>query len=104
MANMVLFTLYIVIPTSLSEPDWVASEREQFTQFRDTDGNGLMDLEEVKVWMLTLMKLDNEKNSVATRSSTKFPSQAWIIPPDFDHSEAEAKVISIVNHHILLLS
>jgi len=46
------------------EPDWVASEREQFTQFRDTDGNGLMDLEEVK---------------------------AWIIPPDFDHSEAEAK-------------
>ena len=33
------------------EPDWVASEREQFTQFRDTDGNGLMDLEEVKVWM-----------------------------------------------------
>ena len=49
MANMVLFTLYIVIPTSLSEPDWVASEREQFTQFRDTDGNGLMDLEEVKV-------------------------------------------------------
>merc|ERR1711910_286489 len=46
------------------EPDWVASEREQFTQFRDSDGNGLMDLEEVK---------------------------AWIIPPDFDHSEAEAK-------------
>ena len=36
---------------SPSEPDWVASEREQFTQFRDTDGNGLMDLEEVKVWM-----------------------------------------------------
>ena len=34
---------------SPSEPDWVASEREQFTQFRDTDGNGLMDLEEVKV-------------------------------------------------------
>ena len=53
MANMVLFTLYIVIPTSLSEPDWVASEREQFTQFRDTDGNGLMDLEEVKVmWFI----------------------------------------------------
>ena len=49
MANMVFFTSYIVIPTSLSEPDWVASEREQFTQFRDTDGNGLMDLEEVKV-------------------------------------------------------
>ena len=49
MANMVLFTLYIVIPTSLSEPDRVARKREQFTQFRDTDGNGLMDLEEVKV-------------------------------------------------------
>ena len=50
--------------------------------------------------MLTQMQLDNEKNSVAARSSTKFPSQAWIIPPDFDHSEAEAKVISIVKHHI----
>jgi len=46
------------------EPDWVASEREQFTKFRDRDGDGFMDLEEVK---------------------------AWIIPPDFDHSEAEAK-------------
>merc|ERR1712059_137164 len=46
------------------EPDWVASEREQFTKYRDSDGDGLMDLEEVK---------------------------AWIIPPDFDHSEAEAK-------------
>ena len=54
--------------------------------------------------ILTQMELDNEKNSVAARNSTKFPPQAWIIPPDFDHSEAEAKVISIVNHHILLLS
>ena len=54
--------------------------------------------------ILTQMELDNEKNSVAARSFTKFPSQAWIIPPDFDHSEAEAKVIFIINHHILLLS
>ena len=54
--------------------------------------------------ILTQMELDNEKNSVAARSFTKFPSQAWSIPPDFDHSEAEAKVISIVNHHFLLLS
>jgi len=46
------------------EPDWVASERDQFTRFRDFNGDGFMDLEEVK---------------------------AWIIPPDFDHSEAEAK-------------
>ena len=86
----------------------MASEREQFTQFRDTDGNGLMDLEEVKVWMEYSLKwswiMTNEKNSVAARSFTKFPSQAWIIPPDFDHSEAEAKVIFIVNQHILLLS
>eukprot|EP00095_Tigriopus_kingsejongensis_P010610 maker-scaffold795_size96016-snap-gene-0.17 protein:Tk10610 transcript:maker-scaffold795_size96016-snap-gene-0.17-mRNA-1 annotation:"calumenin precursor" len=47
-----------------SEPDWVKSEREQFEQFRDTNKDGFMDLEEVK---------------------------AWIIPADFDHSEAEAK-------------
>ena len=51
-----------------------------------------------------LTQMENEKNSVAARSFTKFPSQAWIIPPDFDHSEAEAKVISIVNHHIRILS
>jgi len=49
---------------TVEEPDWVASEREQFSKFRDRDGDGFMDLEEVK---------------------------AWIIPPDFDHSEAEAK-------------
>ncbi|XP_059079403.1 calumenin-B-like [Tigriopus californicus] len=47
-----------------AEPDWVKSEREQFEQFRDADKDGFMDLEEVK---------------------------AWIIPADFDHSEAEAK-------------
>jgi len=49
---------------TVEEPDWVTSEREQFEKFRDRDGDGFMDLEEVK---------------------------AWIIPPDFDHSEAEAK-------------
>lgn len=46
------------------EPEWVVSEREQFTKFRDRNGDGFMDVEETK---------------------------AWIIPPDFDHSEAEAK-------------
>merc|ERR1712226_557717 len=46
------------------EPEWVSVEREQFTKFRDLDGDGLMNLEEVK---------------------------AWIIPEDFDHSDAEAK-------------
>jgi Ca2+-binding EF-hand superfamily protein len=46
------------------EPEWVQKEREQFTEFRDHDKDGFMDLEEVK---------------------------AWIIPADFDHSEAEAK-------------
>ena len=48
----------------MTEPDWVVSERDQFSKFRDRDGDGTMDLEEVK---------------------------AWIIPPDYDHSEAEAK-------------
>lgn len=47
-----------------AEPDWVKNEREQFVNFRDTNKDGVMDKEEVK---------------------------AWIIPPDYDHSEAEAK-------------
>jgi len=47
-----------------TEPEWVVSEKEQFAEFRDKNGDGFMDLEEVK---------------------------AWIIPPDFDHSGAEAK-------------
>jgi Ca2+-binding EF-hand superfamily protein len=46
------------------DPDWVKAEREQFQTYRDTNSDGYMDLEEVK---------------------------AWIIPPDFDHSEAETK-------------
>jgi len=46
------------------EPAWVVSEREMFTKQRDSDGNGYLDVEEVK---------------------------AWIVPPDFDHSEGEAK-------------
>ncbi|KAF4523076.1 hypothetical protein B566_EDAN003088 [Ephemera danica] len=46
------------------EPDWVRSEKEQFARFRDKNGDGVMDKEEVK---------------------------SWIIPPDFDHAEAEAR-------------
>ena len=46
------------------EPEWVASEREQFTTMRDTNKDGKMDKEEVR---------------------------DWIIPTDYDHSDAEAK-------------
>jgi len=48
----------------VEEPEWVVSERHQFAKVRDTNGDGYLDVEEVK---------------------------AWIVPPDFDHSEAEAK-------------
>ncbi|KAL5007837.1 hypothetical protein ScPMuIL_016643 [Solemya velum] len=46
------------------EPEWVKSEREQFSTYRDRNKDGKMDNEEVK---------------------------HWIIPPDYDHSQAEAK-------------
>ncbi|XP_050307899.1 calumenin [Anthonomus grandis grandis] len=46
------------------EPDWVKSEKEQFTIYRDKDGDGLMDEQEVK---------------------------NWILPDDFDHADAEAR-------------
>lgn len=46
------------------EPDWVKSEREQFSQHRDTNKDGKMDKDEV---------------------------QKWIIPDDYDHSDSEAK-------------
>ncbi|CAG0914851.1 unnamed protein product [Notodromas monacha] len=45
-----------------AEPEWVTQEREQFRQVRDKNGDGFLDETEVK---------------------------AWIIPPDYDHSEAE---------------
>lgn len=31
------------------EPDWVKNEREQFSQYRDKDGDGFMDKEEVSL-------------------------------------------------------
>ncbi|XP_078666809.1 calumenin-like isoform X3 [Branchiostoma floridae x Branchiostoma belcheri] len=46
------------------EPDWVKSEREQFGTFRDKNGDGKMDKDEVR---------------------------DWIIPPDYDHADAESK-------------
>lgn len=46
------------------EPDWVKHERETFKTFRDKDGDGSLNNEEVK---------------------------DWIIPQDFDHAEAESK-------------
>merc|ERR1711881_218274 len=46
------------------EPDWVKTEREQFTEYRDKNKDGKMDPEEVK---------------------------DWILPPDYDHVSSEAK-------------
>lgn len=46
------------------EPEWVKSEREQFTNYRDKNKDGKMDKTEV---------------------------MDWIIPADYDHSLAEAK-------------
>ncbi|CAH0560420.1 unnamed protein product [Brassicogethes aeneus] len=46
------------------EPEWVKGERDQFNTYRDKDGDGFMDEEEVK---------------------------NWILPQDFDHAEAEAR-------------
>ena len=46
------------------EPEWVQNERMQFNNFRDKNKDGQMDRDEVR---------------------------DWIIPPDYDHAEAEAK-------------
>ncbi|XP_034032506.1 calumenin-B [Thalassophryne amazonica] len=47
-----------------SEPEWVMTEREQFTEFRDKNKDGKMDKDETR---------------------------DWILPSDYDHAEAEAK-------------
>ena len=47
-----------------SVPDWVTREREQFKEYRDKNRDGFLDQEEIKF---------------------------WILPPDYDHSEAEAR-------------
>ena len=48
----------------MEEPEWVATEREQFSEFRDKNKDGKMDREE---------------------------TMDWILPSDYDHAEAEAK-------------
>ena len=47
-----------------AEPEWVKSEKEQFREYRDKNKDGKMDKEEVA---------------------------AWILPPDYDHVDSEAK-------------
>lgn len=46
------------------EPDWVQNEKFQFNSYRDKNGNGVLDENEVK---------------------------NWILPDDFDHADAEAR-------------
>jgi Ca2+-binding EF-hand superfamily protein len=46
------------------EPEWVKTEREQFSEYRDQNKDGKMDKEEIK---------------------------SWILPDNYDHAEAEAK-------------
>lgn len=45
-------------------PEWVVNEKEQFKEYRDKDKDGKLNVEEVK---------------------------DWIIPPDYDHTDAETK-------------
>lgn len=51
-------------PDQKGEPDWVAAERDMFKTYRDKNGDGKLDNEELK---------------------------EWIMPTGFDHAEAEAK-------------
>ncbi|GCC34392.1 hypothetical protein chiPu_0012865 [Chiloscyllium punctatum] len=46
------------------EPEWVKTEREQFSDFRDINKDGKMDKSEIK---------------------------HWILPEDYDHAQAEAR-------------
>ena len=46
------------------EPDWVKTERDQFSDFRDLNKDGKMDQEEIR---------------------------HWILPKDYDHAQAEAR-------------
>ncbi|TKS70039.1 Reticulocalbin-1 Precursor [Collichthys lucidus] len=46
------------------EPDWVKTEREQFSDFRDLNKDGKMDMDEIR---------------------------HWIMPQDYDHAQAEAR-------------
>ncbi|KAL0113413.1 hypothetical protein PUN28_012520 [Cardiocondyla obscurior] len=46
------------------EPEWVKNEKEQFSLYRDKDGDGFLNADEVKT---------------------------WIIPAEFDHAEAESR-------------
>uniref|UniRef100_A0A1A8FCC8 Reticulocalbin 1, EF-hand calcium binding domain n=1 Tax=Nothobranchius korthausae TaxID=1143690 RepID=A0A1A8FCC8_9TELE len=46
------------------EPDWVKTEREQFSDFRDLNKDGKMDQDEIR---------------------------QWIMPQDYDHAQAEAR-------------
>lgn len=50
--------------TEGEEPEWVQHERETFKSVRDTNGDGYLDFEEVK---------------------------AWIMPDDYDHSVSESQ-------------
>lgn len=51
-------------PDQKGEPDWVKSEREMFKSYRDKNGDGKLDKDELK---------------------------EWIMPSGFDHAEAEAR-------------
>ncbi|KAI5620738.1 reticulocalbin-1, partial [Silurus asotus] len=46
------------------EPDWVKTERDQFSDFRDLNKDGKMDVDEIR---------------------------HWILPQDYDHAQAEAR-------------
>lgn len=39
------------------EPEWVKNEKEQFSMYRDKDGDGFLNFEEVTHWRIPLYKI-----------------------------------------------
>merc|ERR1712080_279224 len=54
------------------EPDWVTSEKEQFKEYRDKNGDGFMDAEEVKAWIVP-----QDFDPAKPRPSTWSTSPTW---------------------------
>lgn len=56
--------MYAPDATGEHVPDWVLREKEQFNDYRDKNKDGFMDKDEIR---------------------------EWIVPLDYDHSQAESK-------------
>lgn len=72
------------------EPSWVENERDSFRTYRDKDGDGKLNHDEVDYLTYSMSLCKIFFLYLNLHILLYFQVKQWILPDDYDHAEAES--------------